>query len=140
MGFDSLSCGPAPAEAYRVLDLPSFGSATAVYLWKADGRWQLVDAEATVTGANAPQGGHGTPRLVADEDAAAVVAAVEAGQFWSAEPWQRHGIVLDGETIVLEGRRGQAYHAVTRLRKPSADVAPIWQAFWDLSSRLRRER
>ena len=56
-------------------------------------------------------------RALSDEEGRAVTTAVQTSQFWTVPTllWARNrNGVVDGSRWILEGRRGTAYHAVSR--------------------------
>ncbi|MGE0213140.1 MAG: hypothetical protein AB7S41_15735 [Parvibaculaceae bacterium] len=124
---DPLSCGPPDGEeSYRVIVAPSFSRTLVVRVTKSpDAIWlvaALTQRDLSYTDISDPMPFEVDwpdrlvwrwTRILSADDWSRVQAAVAYTTFWRAPPSSpSHG--MDGTTWVIEGRKGNAYHAVKR--------------------------
>jgi hypothetical protein len=116
MSEPSLWCGDGPDEVYRLLNYFPF--------WPPQHPTAIRIARVGATShlrAVSLAGGKGvtlsvdrrTEKPLTDQEWAAFATAVQAADFWMApNELPKAGAVLDGDTWVLEGRRGHSYRVL----------------------------
>lgn len=119
-GARPLSCGE-PTEAYRVSWLPSSRNAKIVTLARSDGYWTL---ESVDFGKQLHGGASGEPPPLTRESKALTTPELErirrelsAIDFWSAPQYRSNAEIDDGTALVVEGRSGDRYRAITRINQ-----------------------
>lgn len=117
MSEPSLWCGDAADESYRLLEFSPFGPPRPIAI-----RVTRVGSQTDLTAVTLRGGKHTGVNLfverrmqkrLKDHDWAAFVKAVEQAGFWAAPNVPpRPPLVLDGDALVLEGRRGHFYRVL----------------------------
>ena len=121
VGEPSLSCGPGPDEAYRLVWTHAFRPDPVVIRISRTAEKYSVIAYRLEAGAYANTAikivTH-TEKLLGSEQWHTLTAAVEQANFFFMPVWHirtaSDPYVLDGDNWVLEGRVGSSYHAILR--------------------------
>jgi hypothetical protein len=111
VGEPSISCAVQTDEAYRLIFLPERGSSVALRAQRRDDRYELIVSR--------PQT-KSTIHSLDQADWNKLTSAIEHYNFWSRSPYPSSSIPddsieLHGAVWVLEGQKGNWYHAVSRL-------------------------
>jgi len=116
---DDLSCGPA-REAYRVFWLPSFRNVRIITVSLIQSRWRLTSVDfgdrlwtEWKTG-DAPTS---TVKQLSSAEVDRVRDELTAADFWLAVPHKTNPSVMDGRVLIIEGRSGDRYRAITRVNE-----------------------
>jgi hypothetical protein len=141
-----LWCGEGPAEAYRLLWLPTYGPALIAVATRDVNGWMLQGMEFTTKDVTTWKGwaaGKRTEARASDRDMAPMLEALQRGAFWSTPSYQQGG--EDGVMWTIEGRRGTGYRAVTRWSDLDPSLTDAVRSIITLSGltlpeRLRKQR
>jgi len=129
----SLSCNSSfNGETYRLLWAPLSirGVPAIVELDKRPGGWSLTYSE-FVTGQDAyriPLVEKRSVRAVQDDEAQTVLAALKSAEFWTAPTWISSDLG-GGGTCLLEGRRDDGFHVVSR-HAPKGSLKAACRSFF----------
>ena len=125
----SLSCNGGPVEAYRITWVHAFTTwpPLVVSVANTGGGWRTRVSRLEETPQRIKEG------PISDLQAKEIVNAVDAAELWKLQPAADDPDLVDGGTVVAEGRRAMAYHAVRRrgefrdgsLRRLMLDVLKI---------------
>lgn len=129
-GESSISCGAHADETYRLIYLPEGGNALSLRAQRRGDHYELIVF------------GHDTKsasRLLDQADWNRLASAIERYNFWSRSPFpspsiHNNPIGLHGAAWVLEGQKGEWYHAVSRLSSfKEADFDRPAKAFFEIA-------
>ena len=126
-----LSCGKGPEESYRLTWIHAFSSTrpVVVTLERSGRAWSAVGVE--LTGFVEKTVARRTSRRLSNEEAATLARTLESTAFWNTRVALDPEGAIDGDTWVIEGRHGKAYHVVRRWERTRwasdarNDVRPI---------------
>ena len=109
-----LSCGKGPEESYRLTWIHAFSSTrpVVVTLERSGRTWSAVGVE--LTGFVEKTVARRTSRRLSNEEAATLARTIESTAFWNTRVALDPEGAIDGDTWVIEGRHGKAYHVVRR--------------------------
>ena len=71
-------------------------------------------------------------RLLAQADWARLQSKLEEAGFWASPEWDER-VGLDGETWVIEGRRGDTYHCSSQWSPPAGSYRDLGCVFAELA-------
>jgi len=135
MNEPSLSCGPfKDREAYRLLFIAAFRHPVAIRINDSANSIVLESTEMSGTA-----GGDGSglvfehKRIQLNErDWKELKSAIAASMFWNTTPTSSEGGV-DGDTWIIEGRKGEEYHAATRWNPQATSFGNLGRLFFRLA-------
>ena len=116
---DALSCGPS-REAYRLHWLPSFRNARVITVALVEGSWILTSVDfGDRLWTEWKKGEVPTTKVqrLSPSEIDRIREELKATNFWTTLPKRDNPEVMDGTTMVIEGRSGDRYRAVTRVNK-----------------------
>jgi hypothetical protein len=135
MNEPSLSCGSIKEqETYRLLFLAAFGHPVAIRIAGTTSGFLLESTELSGGGGDPP--GMRVERKrseLREGDWKELKTAIDASMFWSATTSSEVLIGIDGDSWIIEGRKGQEYHAVGRFHPKGTALGNLGQLFFKLS-------
>jgi hypothetical protein len=131
----SLSCGPSKErEIYRLLFLPTFNHPVAVRITDTASGIVLESTELSGESGYYPGMVFEHKRIQLNERAwKELKTSIAASMFWSSTTSVEAMIGIDGDLWIIEGRKGQEYHAVGRFHPKGTSFGDLGQMFFKLA-------